>query len=207
MKKILCYGDSNTYGYIPRGNGARYDEDTRWTMLLSKLLGPEYTVFEEGLNGRTTIFDDNIDGRNGLKSVGLCITNHEAADLMIIMLGTNDTKTRFHSNEIVIANGVEAVVQKAKFFLPPKAKILLIAPPFLGKDIENTHQFDFDKRSREISEKLPPLYRAVAERNHCSFLNAADVMESSDGDKVHLTPEAHRAFAERLCSEVKKIIG
>ena len=207
MKKILCYGDSNTFGYIPRGNGARYDENTRWTMVLSNLLGRDYTVFEEGLNGRTTIFDDNIDGRNGLKSVGLCITNHEAPDLMIIMLGTNDSKTRFHSNEIVIANGIEAVLQKAKFFLPSKAKILLIAPPLLGKNIENTHQFDFDKQSREISEKLAPLYKAVADRNKCSFLNAAEIIESSEGDKVHLTPEAHRAFAEKLCEEVKKIIG
>ena len=57
MTTILCYGDSNTYGYNPV-NGLRYPKDVRWTGVLQKLLGEQYAVIEEGCNGRTTVFED-----------------------------------------------------------------------------------------------------------------------------------------------------
>ena len=66
---ILCFGDSNTYGYKPDGTG-RFDTDTRWTSLLQKKLGADHRVIEEGLCGRTTVFQDDLrEGRRGLEPI------------------------------------------------------------------------------------------------------------------------------------------
>lgn len=59
MKEILCFGDSNTHGYMP-GIGTRYPADTRWSGRLGTLLGDGYHVVEEGMDGRTTAFEDEI---------------------------------------------------------------------------------------------------------------------------------------------------
>ena len=92
MKRIMCYGDSNTWGNIP-GVGTRYPEDIRWTGVVSGLLGPEYTIIEEGLNGRTTSFDDYyVEYRNGRKGLGYALCAHAPIDLIVISLGTNDLK-------------------------------------------------------------------------------------------------------------------
>lgn len=61
MKSILCFGDSNTWGWNP-GNASRYSLDQRWPGLLMKELGPDYYVIEEGLSGRTTVCDDPVEG-------------------------------------------------------------------------------------------------------------------------------------------------
>ena len=65
MKTVLCYGDSNTWGYSPI-DGTRYARDVRWPGVLRNELGEGYLVIEEGLNGRTTVWDDPIEGyKNG----------------------------------------------------------------------------------------------------------------------------------------------
>ena len=84
-KRILCFGDSNTWGYMT--SGGRFDEETRWPMRLEKLLGPEYTVIEEGFNGRTCVFDDPIEGgyKSGLTYLPPCVMSHSPLDLVILM--------------------------------------------------------------------------------------------------------------------------
>ena len=87
---ILCFGDSNTYGYKPDGTG-RFDTNTRWTSLLQKKLGADHRVIEEGLCGRTTVFQDDLrEGRRGLDLIGVTMEMHTPIDLLIVMLGTND---------------------------------------------------------------------------------------------------------------------
>ena len=69
LMNILCFGDSNTWGYKPDKTG-RFDEKTRWTGLLQQKLGPEYHIIEEGLCGRTTVFQDELrESRRGLDMV------------------------------------------------------------------------------------------------------------------------------------------
>ncbi len=104
MKKhIVCYGDSNTHGYCAADDG-RFNENERWPRLLEKKLGDDYLVFEEGLSGRTTCFDDPIhEGLSGLDYIYPCLMSHEPVDLLIIMLGTNDTKERFGASAACIA--------------------------------------------------------------------------------------------------------
>ena len=112
-KHVICFGDSNTHGYCAMTNG-RFNEDERWTCLLSKKLGDDFLVIEEGLSGRTTCFDDPIhEGLCGLDYIYPCLMSHEPVDLLIIMLGTNDTKERFGSSAACIALGLKRLAEKA----------------------------------------------------------------------------------------------
>lgn len=94
MKTIVCYGDSNTYGYNPE-NGFRYEYEERWTTILQKELKDSAIVIPEGLNGRTTSFEDELrPGRNGATYLDPCLHSHGPIDLVVLMLGTNDLKIR-----------------------------------------------------------------------------------------------------------------
>ena len=106
---IVCFGDSNTHGYCAdpadcADGGNRFNEDERWTCLLQKKLGADYLVLEEGLSGRTSVFSDPLhECMSGLDAIYSCLMSHEPVDLLIIMLGTNDTKERFAANAAAIA--------------------------------------------------------------------------------------------------------
>ena len=146
MKKtILCFGDSNTHGYNSSNNG-RFTEDERWTCLLSKYLGENYSIKEEGLSGRTTVFPDPLfEGLDGLSYISPCLMTHEPVDLLIIMLGTNDTKERFGATASNIAKGLERLTKKAISTTEAwrdKPNILLIAPLPIEKGYENTFVSD-----------------------------------------------------------------
>ena len=107
MKHILCYGDSNTWGYRPDKPGCRFDEEVRWVGRLRRIMGPEYDFIEEGLNGRTTAFDDPIcPGRNGLETLEAILLSHCPLDLVIIMLGVNDYKDYIHSSNYAMAEAL-----------------------------------------------------------------------------------------------------
>ncbi len=141
MKNILCFGDSNTWGAIPikeQGKIFRYPYEARWTTVLQNTLGSEYRVVAEGLNARTTAFDDEIEGRhkNGERHLFTCLESHMPLDLVIIMLGTNDVKSRFAKSSWDIACGAGRLLDIINH--PPKPlvggtpKRLLISPPPFG---------------------------------------------------------------------------
>ena len=112
MKEILCFGDSNTHGYMP-GVGTRYPLDVRWSGRLAGLLGEGYHVVEEGLDGRTTAFEDELQPwRSGLGYIGGCVKSHAPLDLIIIMLGTNDAKTRYGVSAEEIGFGLRELIAK-----------------------------------------------------------------------------------------------
>ena len=112
-KRILCFGDSNTWGYCA-DDASRFDEDVRWTGLLAKMLGDGYTVIEEGQNGRTTVWDDPVENRlAGLTYLWPCMESHAPFDLIIIMLGTNDTKTYFSMTAQNIADAAGRQIGRA----------------------------------------------------------------------------------------------
>ena len=97
-RRVLCFGDSNTYGYDPARDG-RYGDDERYPMVLQDLLGDGWSVVEEGLPGRTAVFDDPItEGMNGLRVITPILMSHAPLDTVTIMLGTNDSKERFGCN-------------------------------------------------------------------------------------------------------------
>lgn len=203
MKQILCFGDSNTWGLIPKTN-ERYDWGTRWTSRLQeKLQSKEIRVIEEGLCGRTTVFEDVYrDHRNGLKTLPLILESHNPTDAAIIMLGTNDCKSLYRASAYQIAKGVELCVEKLLERIP-KERILLISPIHLGKEVWR-QEFDpeFDEESVEVSKQLKKEFEEVAKRQGISFLAAADYVEPSETDQEHMSEEGHKVLAEAIYTKI-----
>ena len=170
-KRIICFGDSNTFGYCTRPDGIgydRYDENTRWPCVLQKYLGPEYLIFEEGVIGRNTSFDDPIrEGMNGLKAVSSSVAAHEPVDLMIVMLGTNDVKERFQAGPDRIASGMERLLVKAAEtpgWRNGTPRILVMSPPRISREKNVEYH--------EKSSALAGLYAGIAEKHGWAFLDA-----------------------------------
>ena len=205
MQHILCFGDSNTYGYKPDGTG-RLLEGVRWTSLLQQKLGADFTVYEEGLCGRTTIFQDALrEGRRGLDLIGTAVETHSPLDLVIIMLGTNDCKTCYGASAEVIAKGLERVIDKAREKAATPFDLLVISPIHLGADVEK-YDREFDRRSVEVSKGLKRVYEQIAKRRGIAFLAASDVALPGEKDQEHMTREGHAALAEAVFEKVREIL-
>lgn len=207
MKTILCYGDSNTYGYVPE-TGLRYPRNVRWTGVLQELLGEEYSIIEEGCNGRTTIFDDPLEGwKNGRDYLKPCLNAHKPVDIVIMMLGSNDLKRCFHASVEDIAAGAEILVKDIIEFTGNKQgfvpRIILVAPPEIGEGIQSsTFYGSFDEDAILRSRAFPAYFRKVALANGCEFVDAAEHIKPSTVDSLHLTAEGHRRLAEVLRDKI-----
>jgi lysophospholipase L1-like esterase len=189
MRTILCYGDSNTWGYEP-GSKRRLDHTQRWPGVLREDLSTGYLVIEEGLNGRTTVWTDPLaEYRNGKHLLLPCLETHKPLDLVILMLGTNDLKRKFSASPYDIARGVAVLItiiqtsaSGADGVIP---EILLLCPPPVGKLTELAEMFE---GAEEKSRQLARHYRSVASEFGCHFLNTGDIIRSSDIDGIHLEP-------------------
>jgi lysophospholipase L1-like esterase len=207
MYEILCFGDSNTWGYNP-ATRERFPRDIRWTGVLQAALGKDFHVIEEGLNGRTTVWEDPVEGdKVGKRHLPPCLESQAPLDLVVLMLGTNDTKQRYSAPPTDIARGIGVLLDiiaastagsKAK--APP---VLLVAPVPLGKITEFAQMFE---GGPEKSRALAPLYAALAQERGCPFFDAGSVARCSDKDGVHFEAPSHRALGEALAREVKKIL-
>lgn len=212
MKKhILCIGDSNTHGFCTdpsesADRGGRYNEEERWTCLLQKALGDEYLVIEEGLSGRTCVYDDPaMDSVNLLPVFHALLNTHEPVDLLILMLGTNDAKSKFGTDAKKIALGMQILVEDAKTvpcWGAAGPKILVVAPVPIEEGV--TYE-DFNAESVKATRGLAREYAFLAVREGVGFLDAGGC-ELTSVDHVHLTRKGHRQLAERMETAVKEII-
>lgn len=206
MKKILCYGDSNTWGY--RGSdGKRFERDERWPGVMSSKLGSGYEIIEEGLNGRTTVWDDPIEGhKNGETYLYPCLDTHAPIDLVIIMLGTNDTKLRFSLSAFDIAAGMEKLVKilkKSECGRGGEApKVLVLCPAPIGKVTVWSQMFE---GAKEKSEGLSELYADIAKRHGCAFFDVGSVARTTDLDGVHFDARAHKIIGNNVAKAVAEI--
>ena len=183
MKQILCFGDSNTYGLVPATTD-RYGWGVRWTSIINEKLGlQEYRVIEEGLCGRTTVFDDPFrEGRRGTQLFPTLLETHRLLDCIVIMLGTNDCKTVYGASAGVIAKGVEKLIEQAQRFAKD-TPILLISPIHLGEGVwEKGFDTEFNENSVAVSKGLAEEYRKVSEKYGLAFLNAADYAQPGAAD-------------------------
>lgn len=218
MKKhIVCLGDSNTHGYCADSadcaDGAllRFNEEERWTRRLQAALGEEYLVLEEGLSGRTTVFRDPLyEGLAAIDYIYPCLKSHEPVALLVIMLGTNDTKERFAASASCIALGMERLVKKAGtvdcWGPGGEPNILIVCPPVIdprmeGSSVGNT----MGPGCAEKSRLLPPLLENSARVTGCHFLSAVGC-EFNQVDYMHLTRKGHAQLAALLAEAVPGLV-
>lgn len=214
MSTILCYGDSNTWGAIPqpkRGTGGgRFAADVRWAGVMRAALGAGHTVIEEGLNGRTTCIDDPVEGhyKNGAAHLVVALESHQPIDLVIIMLGTNDLKTRFSMQPIDIGFGMGRLAEialKSPFGpngTPPQ--VLLVSPAPLAKLSWFASMFEGgSEKSRHIAAEI----QVNARERGAAFFDAGSVIRSSDNDGIHLDADAHAILGKALAGEARRILG
>lgn len=212
-KTIVCFGDSNTHGYNSQ-NGGRFSEKERYTCLLGRLLGDDYLVREEGLGGRTTVFEDPLyEGMSGLNALFYVLMTHEPVDLLVIMLGTNDTKERFHCNAENIAKGMERLVTKAlctpQAFRDGVPNVLIVCPPPIEEGYRNVASVsgEMGKGCSEKSRALARYYQETAARLGVHFLDAGAIpgMAMYPYDCMHLSPDSHRLLAGALAKRIPEI--
>lgn len=204
--RILCYGDSNTWGYISGTDHQRHSKSERWTGVLQEMLGEKYEVIEEGLNSRTLISIDKRcgkEGRSGAEYLLPCLDSHDPIDLVIIMLGTNELKTEFYRNpkeigEIFEEYFVKKIITRKSVCRKTYPKLLIITPPEIAK--ENPKFIGGIEKSRKLNE----IYEDIAMRNDCEFMGNEDWQVGEDG--VHLSRDGHRILASKLSRKVNEIL-
>lgn len=210
-RRIVCFGDSNTWGFNA-ANEQRFSEEIRWTSRLANLLGDEFQVVEEGLSGRTSVIDDALfEGLNGLQYIHPCLMSHAPLELVIIMLGTNDTKERFNYTSFNIAQGIARLANKAKStavgFEGGFPQVLVIAPPPIGSSYIDTAVgksmgTGCDIKSAQLSDHL----EGLLEIQHTNFFDTKGLVEMNNIDYMHLDEEAHELLAQLVFNKIKSIL-
>ena len=209
-KRILCFGDSNTWGNIA-GTLDRFDPDVRWTGVLQNELGDDYLVIEEGYNGRTSLMPDLVEGRlSGIDYFKPCLDSQSPLSLVILMLGTNDLKIRFGLEAESIAFGFARYLDALQ--ITPTAggqpKVLLVSPILLDESYKNNEVFHgmFGEDGVKRSEALADAYRRFAKANGIEFMNAADYAAPGKVDGIHMEAEGHAALGKAMAKRVREII-
>lgn len=202
MKKILCYGDSNTYGYNP-ADGSRFDDKIRWTALLQYNLGNDYKIIEEGICDRTG-FADNDKGFlfSAQRHFPKMITKTKDIDLLILALGTNDLQFQYDISVGAIEKGLENLIRLAQ----TKAKKIIIIPPVIlnEKVLEGFFNFQFNETSIVKSRKIGRIFRQIANANQCFYFDINKFANPSDFDGLHYDENAHKLIADKMTEFIKE---
>lgn len=211
----MCFGDSNTWGLntAPLTEGKlpeRFDENTRWTALLQKKLGAGYHVYECGLNGRTTVFDDDTEGgRRGIDTLPVCFEMCDPLDLVVIMLGTNDARSQFSTDADLITRGMRRLLLLLQDLIRksfnPACEILVVAPPESITDIEGC-PLSYKPEWAAVIAGLPPKYEELCQMMGVHFVSAFGCVKPGSADGLHLGKEGHAALAALLESTIREIL-
>jgi len=212
MKRILCFGDSNTWGYIP-GKRTRFSPNVRWTGVAQKLLGDEYLLIEEGLNGRTTVYDNPCKPwERGIDMLPGTLLSHSPLDLVIIMLGTNDL---VRTDAFGAAEGVRALVERTyEMHKPDRIKPypvfadqprILIVSPILMHDVLHEHDGERHRRAPEESQKFARLYKNIAYEMQTEFMDASLYAAPSPVDGIHMDENSHQRLGEAMAAKIREI--
>jgi lysophospholipase L1-like esterase len=216
VKRILCFGDSLTWGWVPMAQGVpstRYPYAQRWTGVMAAALGEGYEIIEEGLSGRTTSIADPIDPRlDGSAYLPGALASHMPLDLAIIMLGTNDAKRLYNRSAYEIAVGMQKLVIQVRGSAGgvgtayPAPQTLVVAPPPLAPSCVPwfAHMMD---GGHEKSAALAALYKDMAAFMKAEFFDAGSVTQTGGVDGIHFTAANNAALGRALAGKVKEILG
>lgn len=213
--RIMCFGDSLTWGWIPAACGVpteRYPWSARWPGVLAGALGPDVVVIEEGLSGRTTDVDDPTDPRaNGAAYLPSALASHLPLDLVIVMLGSIDTKALFHRTPFDIGVGVGTLLNQIAASaggvgtVYPAPRALLVAPPPLGDISDPWFELLF-AGGREKSTAFADVYRRLAGFLGVAFFDAGSVITTDGVDGIHFTAQNNRDLGVALAEEVRALL-
>lgn len=210
MKTILCYGDSLTWGY-DAGTIGRHAYEDRWPSVLEAELRGSARVIAEGLNGRTTAFDDHLADaeRNGALTLPTLLASHSPLDLVVLMLGSNDMKPFISGDAFGSKQGMERLVDLVRFhaygFTYTAPQVLLVSPPPLCQT-DNAEFAEMFAGGVEQSKRLAGLYAQVAEVYGCSFFDAGKVARTTPLDGVHLDAGNTRAIGKALAPIARSLL-
>ncbi len=212
-RTLLCFGDSNTWGFEP-ATMSRYPRRVRWPGVAASALGAAWHVVEAGLNGRTTVFEDPLGDLAGIRHLGPVLDSAAPVDVVVIALGTNDLKTRLSASAYEIAEGAGVLVDRvlASDAGPEERApgVLLVAPPpvvdvsgWAARDPGTYEGFEQGwQGAGERSRQFAAQYARVARVRGVSFLDAGAHVASSDADGIHWSAEGHAAFGRAVAAAV-----
>jgi len=208
MRQILAFGDSNTWGLVPGSKPhERFEWGKRWTSILQEKFDPEDTrVIEEGLCGRTTVFEDELrPGRKGVSSLPFLIESHYPLDAVVLMLGTNDCKASYNASSYTIGLGVERCLDEIEKSVE-RDSIILVSPIHLGDEVYRPEKDpEFDEESIQKSIELKSVYEKIAGRRNIRFIAASDYVTPSRVDDEHMDESGHKVFAQVVFDELKSL--
>lgn len=213
MKRILCYGDSNTHGTKPmrdQNDVARFSETERWPSVTSATLGTTgFEIIEEGLPGRTTVHDDVIEGahKNGKTYLLPCLESHWPLDAVVMALGVNDLKARYgvQPSDIAASVGVLIdVINTAPCFGGKPPKILVLASPPI---IETGWLADMFSGGAEKSLRLSQSLATMAAKRNVAFFDAGTVAKVAPIDGIHFDATNHQAIGHAVALQLKDILA
>ena len=207
--RILCYGDSNTWGYISGTNYNRLLKSKRWTGMLQEALGNQYLIIEEGLNGRTISSNDprpEKAGKNGYDYLIPCLDSQDPLDIVILMLGTNDLKKRYGKTTKQIGEDIEStmvktILNRKSQFMSTTPELILICPPLINENAEYCK--DIYEGASEKSKKLNKIYKKISEKYNCKFISNDNLTTGIDG--VHLDEDSHKKLASSLVNCIRDL--
>lgn len=209
--KIVCYGDSNTWGHNPV-DGNRYEDSIRWPKILQDIRS-EDEIIEEGLCGRCAAFMDTVKPyRHAITTLRMILETHQPIDVFVLMLGTNDLKACNHPNAIAITNGIKEMLQMIKnkyhynlHMTPPK--ILLVSPIHIHEAYQKNERIaeQFDQQSYDVSFKLASYYQELAIQFDCDFLDASKYAQASTFDGIHMDEANHKKFAHAINEKLSNL--
>ena len=200
--KILCYGDSNTWGYVPNINGysknaimKQYDEKDCWWSSLKH----DNEVFIDGLCGRCIAHENKwLKNRNATKTIVDDLKQYSGLDLIIVQLGTNDCKSDYHNTSIEITDNLQIllkIIQKCS-----QAQILIISPAIIREDNKITQKYYIGAQAKSL--ELDKLYKTMAQKNGYMFVSGKDLEIGEDGE--HLTLNGHRDLGKNILMLVQE---
>lgn len=204
MKKILCFGDSNTWGHDPV-DGSQLKR--HWTVILQEMLS-EYEIVEDGVCGRSTKFDvPDTPYSNGIEVFRERYINSDAEfDLVIIMLGTNDRLNYFNCAAAETAEVLGKIV--SEYRKKHTAEFLLISPILIRENALNHPIFStlYSEKSVTASKDFAKAISDTAKQENAYFLDAASVAEASELDGIHMDEAAHKKLAAKIAEKIKEIL-
>ena len=200
MKNVLFYGDSNTWGYQGDDPMHRLDADKRYTGVVAAQF-PDVHFIEEGLCGRTICSTDPIDdGRNGMAMLPALLATHDPLDVIVIMLGTNDSKAMYGTIKLMQSPLLWSNTMQ-------KPQILLVAPPKMGENLAASVYYGmFDESSAALIRALPARFRTLAEKYGCAFVDGSAVTAAKCSDQIHLTAEEHAVLGRLIADKLRELL-